>query len=119
MIPPSVSIMTQFHKFFLSLLESGSLEVQVSSRILVRDIQTNLGANLTALKEETGLDPWIFGRLHLKHELLKFNTEAVPECDHWRLAYLGKILIQRTYAYFNGLEEAMEIEALINSLVST
>ena len=119
MVPPSVSLMTLFHKFFLSLPESGSPEVQVLSRISARDMRTNLGANLYALKEETGLDPWIFGGQRLKHELLKFNFKAVPECDQWRLGYLDRLLTQRTYAYLNGMEDVAEIEDLISSLVST
>ena len=111
--------MTKFHKFFLSLLQSSSPEVQVLTRISARDIRTNLGANLKAIKEETGLDPSLYGGQRLKKELLKSNINQVPESDIWRLGYLKKLLIRRAYAYYNGSDEITEIENLIISLVST
>ena len=117
--PPSVFLMTKFHKFFLSLLHSSSPEVQVLTRISARDIRTNLGANLKAIQEETGLDPWLYGGQRLKKELLKSNINQVPESDIWRLGYLKKLLIRRAYAYYNGSDEITEIENLIISLVST
>ena len=110
--PPSVSLMTRFHKFFTSLLVSSSPEVAVLARLSARDARTSLGSNVKAIEEETGLDPWLFGGQRLKAKLLSANTAHVPEPDVWRIGYLEKLLTKRAHAYYNGSDEILEVDNL-------
>ena len=66
LVPPEISMLTKWHRFFLSLKNSPSKEVQVISWLAARDIRTSIGSNLDALKRETGLDPHCFGTDRLK-----------------------------------------------------
>ena len=70
LIPPNVSLMLRFHKFFLHLLESPSKEVQVISRLSARDMRSNKGKNLSYLQDLSGLNPWEYGTNRLKQEIL-------------------------------------------------
>ena len=58
-IPPEVSVMSRFVTLFQSLLQSPSTEVQICTRLAARDIRSNIGANIAAIKNETGLNPWL------------------------------------------------------------
>ena len=52
------SLLSRFHGFFRSLLESPSHEVSVVARLSARDARSNLGSNLGLLAERRG---WIHG----------------------------------------------------------
>ena len=54
LLPPKIAMLTRFHKFFHSLLDSQSPEVQTIVRLSSRDIRTNVGKNLRLNEEETG-----------------------------------------------------------------
>ena len=86
--------------------------------LAARDIRSSLGANLSLLKKETGLDPWVVSPLQLKQALMKSEQVEVPESDHWRLPYLQQLLSQKLQAYYQGNQEEEErLKGLINSLV--
>ena len=69
---------SQFVTFFHSLLQSLSKEVQIFCKRSAGDIRSNSGANIAAIKDETGLDPWVFGAQRIKEELKqKFRVEIM------------------------------------------
>ena len=77
--PLRVGLLTKFHGFFKSLLESPSPEVSVVARLVARDIRTSLGSTLALIRRETGLDPWRVGRGHLCQVLKEKAKVNVPE----------------------------------------
>ena len=118
-IPPDVSLMTRFVTFFHSLVNSPSTEVSVLCRLSARDIRTNIGMNLDAIRKETGLDPWNFGARRIGEELCKFHARLPPTKDTWRIPFLGKLLSARTEFYYRGeTANYEEINSLIASLVT-
>ena len=117
-LQPNVYLMTRFLSFFHSLLDSSSVEVQLMTRLAARDLRSNLGSNLSHVKQETGLDPWIYGGARMREALIEANTVKVPEQDQWRIGYLSKLINLRLEAFFCGdTEEEENINTLINSLV--
>ena len=119
-VPPNVALLTKFHKFFHGLLDSPSPEIQLVCRLSARDLRTNLGKNVKYLKEESGLDPWVFGAGRIKSELLKRHLVETQECDSWRLPYLGRLLSERFISYYNGDEQQENyLNTLIYSLVTS
>ena len=120
MTPPKVSLLSRFHSFFHSLLEHPSPEIQTLFRLSARDLRTNVGKNLRLIEDETDLNPWLFGSKRIKRELLLANAAQMPETESWRLPLLGKLLDQRTFAYYAGETDMEEnLNAQIKSLVST
>ena len=113
-----VDILSRFVKFFHSLRQSASYEVQVLSRLLARDVQSTTGKNLRLVQEVTNLNPWICSYGKLKTALVQAEVIAVPNEDRWRLPYLGTLLGQRREAFNMALEtEEKRLTALIDSLV--
>ena len=110
--------MTRFLKFFHGLLQSESVEIQVLSRLAARDVRTSLGSNLRAARDESGLDPWVYGGQRMKEALLEHNRDHALEIDKWRIPFLSKLLQQRMILYYNGAEETQDLDELIDSLVS-
>ena len=83
-------------------------------------MRTNIGKNLSHIKHETGLNPWLFGTARIKSELTLNHTQVIPESETWRVIYLEKLLIPRTHAHYNGdIEIEDEMNKLISALVST
>ena len=117
--PPCVSLMTRFHRFFHSLLDSPSPEVRVLVRLSARDLRTNIGKNLRSIHDETGLDPWLFGGQRLKEELLHYNMKPVPEKDKWRIRLLEKYMGIRSQAYYTCDDTLEDIDEMIKSLVKS
>ena len=70
--------------FFHGLLASPSREVVVVALLAVRDIRSNLGANLALVQEETKLYPWV---AELMAALEAAHLAPVPEQDSWRPPY--------------------------------
>ena len=117
--PPIVTLMLRQAKFFHSLLDSPSCEVQVLSRLSARDVRSNLGSNLSHIQRESRLDPWIFGGERLKDQLCDFHHVPVPEADSWRIGYMAKLQCQRLLHHFNGCEKDEHLEAIVHSLASS
>ena len=116
--PLRVGLLTKFHGFFRSLLDSPSHEVAVIARLTARDIRTNLGSNLALLKRETGLDPWVTGKGQLDTALKNQARVNVPKQDGWRVPYLRKLLSERLRSYYSSdQQEEKRIQRLIDSLI--
>ena len=118
--PPLLcSLLSRFHKFFLSLLESDSSQVSVIARLAARDVRSNLGSNLRLLKETSGLDPWCTGTVAMKERLAESCLREIPPEDLWRVPYLEKLLSARQWAHYNTEEDIeKELSAIIDSLVT-
>lgn len=117
-VSAKVEILSRFAKFFNSLRFSASLEVQILSRLLARDIRSVTGMNLSLIRHLSRLDPWTVNTVQLKRALVAEEMVMVPPEDRWRLSYLCDLLCQRNTAYFAAAEDEMtRIGDLINSLV--
>ena len=118
--PPKVSLLSCFHGFFHTLLDSPSKEVQVLVLLSARDLRTNIGKNLHHIQEQKGLNPWEYGKKRIKRELLKYSYSEFPVAEMWRLPYLEKLLNQRSLAHYNGdIDLEQHLNELIQSLVSS
>ena len=117
--PPLMSsLLSRFHTFFLSLLDSGSLEVRVISRLAARDLRSNLGSNLCLLKEKSGLDPWTTSKMTMKKCLRQSCVTVTPESEKWRLPFLEKLLNARLSSYYSCDDEVKkQLSEFIDSLV--
>ena len=116
--PLKASVLGRFHSFFLSLLMSDSLEIQVMANLAARDLRTSLGSNVRLLLDITGLDPWTTSVSTMKAALRDSLIADIPPPDSWRVNFLSKLLSERESAYFNYNEEyTEETTQLINSLV--
>ena len=117
---PSIrsSLLSRFHGFFKSLLESNSPEVQVVARLAARDVRTNMGSNLRVLWEESGLDPWTSSKSLMRDRLRVSDRVEVPEADLWRIDYLRKLMDAQQEAYYdNDDDKFLQTTDLIESLV--
>ena len=113
-----VDILSRFVKFFNSLRNSASYEVQVMSRLQARDIQSVTGRNLKLIQGLTGQNPWTTSYRRLKEALIEEELVEVPVMDRWRLPYLSNLLSQRSLAHYLATEEdEKELTKLIDSLV--
>ena len=83
-----VEILSRFAKFFHSLRFSASLEVQILSRLLARDIRSVTGMNLSLIRHLSRLDPWTVNTVQLKRALVAEEMVMVPPEDRWRLSYV-------------------------------
>ena len=101
------------------MFASPSYEVMVVALLASRDVKSNLGSNLAALKEKTKLDPWAAARRQLRICLEQSTRSEVPPKDFWRDPLIRKILIEIVEARYDGDNEMEEeLSALANSLVS-
>ena len=111
-------IMLKFHRFFLSLLTSPSIEVQVAARVSSRDLRRTLGSNVSLLSSLTGLNSWTARREDIKERLINDEKAKVDREDVWRVDYLNKLLETRIQAHYDGYEDTKDnLTKLINSLV--
>ena len=53
-----VKLTVSFLLIFLGLLNSDSTEVQVVAGPAARNLRSNVGINLSLIRDITGLDPW-------------------------------------------------------------
>ena len=88
------------------------------SLLAARDIRSNLGGNLDALRVESGLDPWDYSGERLKNALLEFNSPPVPRNEIWKFNLLQKYLTEKLCNYYNGENENEYLNGLIKSLVT-
>ena len=100
-----VDISCRFANFLKSLRNSTSMEVQVLSRFLARDVQSVTGKNIQLLFELTGLNPWTAYQTRLRDALVAKEAVKVPPQDTWCIPYLYSLLIQRREAKKFALEE--------------
>ena len=123
MLAPQVSsmkasLLSKFIGFFHSLITSPSSEVMVVALLAARDVRSNLGRNLSLVRETTGLDPWVARPGQLRAALNLADRREVPEMDLYRVPLLQKLLGQRLQAhYMTNVKEEERLTALINSLV--
>ena len=111
-------ILTRFVNFFRSLRFSASLEVQVLSRSIARDIRSTLGKNLRLISEISKLNPWTTSTWKIQDAVIMNETVPVPAGDEWRVPYLCKLLRSRSEAQFEARDEdAEQLSELIESLV--
>jgi hypothetical protein len=111
-------LLSKFHGFFLSLLQSPSHEVSVVARLAARDIRSNLGSNLELLVKKSKLDPWVATRQEVRAALAATGQVEVPAQDAWRVTYLQRLLPQKLEAHYKcEKEEEERLITLINSLV--
>ena len=112
------SLLSKFVGFFRSLITSPSSEVMVVAMLAARDVRSNIGKNLTLVRETTGLDPWVARPGQLRAALNLSDRREVPELDFYRVPLLQKLLGQRLQVhYMTDVEEEERLTALINSLV--
>ena len=111
-------ILTRFIKFFESLRTSASVEVQMMSRMISRDVRSTLGKNLRMISDLSGLNPWLTSLPKMQEALIANETVPVPTGDEWRIPYLCKLLSQRSDAYNEARDEDAELlSSYIKSLV--
>ena len=114
-----VEILSRYVKFFHSLRNSASKEVQVVARLMARDMQSNTGKNLQYISESTGLNPWTSPQGRLKAALVEQEVVEVPLQDRWRVPYLCSLLSQRGEVHSMVLEEDKKgLTTLIDSMVA-
>ena len=90
----------------------------VVAMLAARDVRSNLGKNLSLVRETTGLDPWVARPGQLRAALNLSDRREVPEMEFYRVPLLQKLLGQRLQAhYMTNVEEEERLTALINSLV--
>ena len=71
-------LLSMFHWFFLSLLQSPSHEVSVVARLAARDIRSNLGSNLDLLVKKSNPDPWVGTWHEVRMALARTGQVEVP-----------------------------------------
>ena len=102
----------------ISSSSSPSSEVMVVAMLAARDVRSNLGKNLSLVRETTGLDPWTARPGQLRAALNLSDRREVPEMDQYRVPLLKKLLGQRLHAhYMADVKEEERLKALIDSLV--
>ena len=109
---PSVRkrILTQYVSFLQRLGKSVSKEVRIIKDIAAADIRSVVGKNVSKLKEEFDLDPWVYQKKNKYYE--------VPEVDKWRLPLLSQLLATRNEMEVCG-EDSETVVGLIESLCSS
>ena len=86
--------------------------------LAARDVRSNLGRNLSLVRETTGLDLWVARPGQLRAALNLSGRREVPEMELYRVPLLQKLLGQRLQAHnMTNVEEEERLTALINSLV--
>ena len=81
---------------------------------------SNLGLNIKYMREETWLDPWLYGTVRIKEELIKHNMSVVPPSDVWRISLAKKLINERLMAYYQGNDDYYKyLNGILHSLVST
>ena len=113
-----VKLLTRFLGLFQNLVDNVSYKVSVVSRLAARDIRTNLGSNISLIREETQLDPWSTDKGTLRHVLTSNEREEVKKEDIWRCPFLTTLLQEKLYhQYRSNTEDETRVNMLINSLV--
>ena len=79
-----VEILSRYVKFFHSLRNSASKEVQVVARLMARDMQSTTGKNLQYISESTGLSTWTSPQGRLKAALAEQELEEKHTPWPWR-----------------------------------
>ena len=74
-------VLTRFFGFFQSLLDSNSIEVQVTARSSARDKRKTLGSNLDVLKWSTDIDPWNSNKSLIRQRMIEAERSRTNDFD--------------------------------------
>ena len=80
------NLLPQYLGFFQNLLSSASREVQILANIVSRNVQTCTGRNLSLIREEFGVNPWLASASELPE---------IPVEQEWLLPQLAAALEER------------------------
>ena len=117
--PLLASLLSRFHNFFLSLLDSPSKEVQILCLISSRDIRSSLGSNLRMISDRTGLDPWCVSNNIIRRKLTETEMPSVNKEDEWRIGFLAKLLAARLEKHYNSeTDDESRLNDIISSLIA-
>ena len=97
---------------FGGLLSSRSTEVALVANIVAHDLGSTTGRNLSFVRRETGLNPWVAAPASVRVQVPKAE---IPAQDLWRVDLLRKYLVKRQEME-SALEDTKEITSLIDSL---
>ena len=64
--------------------------------LAARDLQSNVGSNLSLIRDITGLDPWGKTANTMKARLRQGLVLLVSDHDRWKVSYLDKLLSTET-----------------------
>ena len=110
-------ILARFCKFFRSLRVSQSFEVASLANLISRDVRSSTGANLRAIRDLSGKDPWVDSPTAIKAALVDAEIVKIQDMDKWRVRYLGVLLEQRMeWNYLGSEDEKKAVQKLIDSL---
>ena len=82
------------------------------ANIVAHDLGSTTGRNLSFVRRETGLNPWVAAPASVREQVPKAE---IPAQDLWRVDLLRKYLVKRREME-SALEDTKEITGLINSL---
>ena len=84
--------------------------------IAARDLRTVTGSNIRTIEVATGgLSAWESSPDAVRAAVTAAETAPVPECDAWRLPYLGKLLEERQRLHYRATD-TKDVQTLIESL---
>ena len=93
------------------------VEVASLANLISRDIRSSTGANLRALRDISGKDPWVDSPTAIKAALADTEQVQIHDMDKWRVRYLGVLLEQRMeWNYLGSEDEKNAVQKLIDSL---
>ena len=114
-----VSLLLRYRTFFRSLLTSPSPEVQDTALLAPQDLRTSVGANLTVIREESGLNPWTCPLGGLKAALLWAEEVPIPAADIWRVPYMKRLFVKQLHHYYSrDYKEVQRVNDPLDSLVT-
>ena len=107
-------ILARYCKFFRSLRDSQSFEVASLANLISRDVRSSTGANLRAIRDLSGKDPWVDSPTAIKAALADAELVQIHDIDKWRVRYLGVLLEQRMeWNYLGSEDEKKAVQKLI------
>ena len=96
--------------------EIGAGAAQVSAAVKLLDDGATVPFVARYRKEATGgLDVWVTSPDAVRAAVMSAETVTVPECDSWRLPYLGRLLEDRQRLHYSGRDTG-EVQQLRGAL---
>lgn len=90
----------------------------MTARLAARDLQSNLGANLSNIEALTSKNSWTMTKHKCKMILAGEEMSKVPTADLWTLILLTRLLTERLEAYYGRDNDDYDrLSFMINSLV--
>ena len=117
MVSARAEVFGRFVGFLRGLRSAPSHEVRAMVALTARDLRTVTGQNIRTVEEATGglVDVWVASPDSVRAAVMTVETVSVPECDSWRLPYLGKLLEERQGLYYSDADREY-VQQLIESL---